>query len=694
MKHFLLIYFLFVSVLGFSQNANDLFFSEYVEGSSSNKYLEIFNGTGATVDLTDYEVILYSNGATTPTNTHALEGTLETGNVLVLKNSSATIYTGTAIESSTTNFNGDDAVVIKKISTGNYVDIIGKVGERTNWTSGSHSTLNKTLVRKPTIIEGVSTNPDAGFPTLTTEWDVFDVDYIDNLGSHTFSPSAPGTLTNFALSDYTVETGQLVTFTWDAVDVDLIKFQVYDPIDGWFDLEELTSVDATLGTLDFNVPTDATEGTFDMRIVDVNNSTVVSNTIQITITDVDFAGLDNTYPATGQVGVPTDLFFVFETDEGTNASLHRIILYFNEDIQAGTGNVVVYNVTDGVTAFTFDLATSTSVEYWGDALVLNVGDLLPEKVYRVTVPSGAIKDMASTPNVFAGTEWSFTTGSRGTYRTIAEIQQPADLATSDASTYVDQYIMTTGVVTHKRSTGFYMQDNITPFSGIYVYDTNTTNAVNVGDPVTLIGQVLEYNKLTEIANILSYQILDPITSPEPVVVMLPFDKTNSEQWESMLVKVENVTYTTMGTSGDEFNVVDGSINTGVIDDYLYIYAPAADEAFDHIAGIMNDFNNAYKLAPRSADDIASGTNSVFDAEQLNLMIYPNPVMDELRIRSEENIAAVEVINLAGQIVASKNKQSITGGEVIVPMAKNDKGVYMVKITTTSGEVIMKKIVKE
>ena len=30
----------------------DLFISEYVEGSSNNKAIEIFNGTGAPVDLT------------------------------------------------------------------------------------------------------------------------------------------------------------------------------------------------------------------------------------------------------------------------------------------------------------------------------------------------------------------------------------------------------------------------------------------------------------------------------------------------------------------------------------------------------------------------------------------------------------------------------------------------------------------
>ncbi|MBN1327322.1 MAG: lamin tail domain-containing protein, partial [Candidatus Cloacimonetes bacterium] len=41
----------------------DLFFSEYIEGSSNNKALEIYNGTGAQVDLADYRIAQSVNGA-------------------------------------------------------------------------------------------------------------------------------------------------------------------------------------------------------------------------------------------------------------------------------------------------------------------------------------------------------------------------------------------------------------------------------------------------------------------------------------------------------------------------------------------------------------------------------------------------------------------------------------------------------
>ena len=48
-----------------SRDAIDLFFSEYAEGSSNNKYLEIYNGTGADVDLSNYSLSSCSNGCDT-----------------------------------------------------------------------------------------------------------------------------------------------------------------------------------------------------------------------------------------------------------------------------------------------------------------------------------------------------------------------------------------------------------------------------------------------------------------------------------------------------------------------------------------------------------------------------------------------------------------------------------------------------
>jgi len=168
--------------------ATDLFFSEYVEGSGTNRYIEIYNGTGTEVDLSDYTVRLFANGALNSTSQTFLSGTLANGATLVLNQSDATLYTGDAIIASVTNYNGDDAVALYKVSTNAYVDIFGRIGEDPGnaWTAAGISTLDRTLVRKSNVFSGVTVNPETGFPALAAEWDSYPMDNVSFLGSHTY----------------------------------------------------------------------------------------------------------------------------------------------------------------------------------------------------------------------------------------------------------------------------------------------------------------------------------------------------------------------------------------------------------------------------------------------------------------------------------------------------------------------------
>ena len=98
--------------------SNDLFFSEYVEGSSNNKALEIYNGTGAPIDLAagDYSVQMFFNGNPASTLTIDLTGTVAAGDVFVLAQSSAaaTILAAADQTNGAGWFNGDDAVALCK----------------------------------------------------------------------------------------------------------------------------------------------------------------------------------------------------------------------------------------------------------------------------------------------------------------------------------------------------------------------------------------------------------------------------------------------------------------------------------------------------------------------------------------------------------------------------------------------------
>ncbi len=164
----------------------ELFFSEYIEGSSDNKALEIYNGTGAPVDLTDYKVELYSNGSTTPGNQLTLVGSLPSGDVYVIANeaANAAILAVADITSTVTYYNGDDALLLRKISTSTVIDSIGQVGTDpgTKWGIEPITTVEHTLTRKETICEG---DPNGyNFFNPSDEWNGYAQDDFTHIGSH------------------------------------------------------------------------------------------------------------------------------------------------------------------------------------------------------------------------------------------------------------------------------------------------------------------------------------------------------------------------------------------------------------------------------------------------------------------------------------------------------------------------------
>ena len=175
------------TVAGAAQACSQLFFSEYVEGTSNNKALEIFNGTASAVSLSGYKVELYSNGSPTPTTTANLSGSLAAGDVYVIANSAAVaaITDMADLISGVTNFNGDDAIALKYNDT--IIDVIGQIGTDpgTQWGSGLTSTLDHTLRRKLTVSAGDANGSDAFDPAA--EWDGYAIDTFDGLGVHTAS---------------------------------------------------------------------------------------------------------------------------------------------------------------------------------------------------------------------------------------------------------------------------------------------------------------------------------------------------------------------------------------------------------------------------------------------------------------------------------------------------------------------------
>ncbi|NCC92911.1 MAG: hypothetical protein EOM10_06465 [Opitutae bacterium] len=170
--------------------------SEYVEGSSNNKAVEIYNPTASAIDLAagQYVVQIYANGSATPQAPISLTGTLasQDGFVLVNTTAGATLLALADQTSVNLGFNGDDAVVLRVGgASGTVLDSIGQVGvdPGTMWGSGDTSTLDHTLRRKTSVKSGDLVIDNSFDPA--TEWDGYATDVFDNLGSHTNDCSGP-----------------------------------------------------------------------------------------------------------------------------------------------------------------------------------------------------------------------------------------------------------------------------------------------------------------------------------------------------------------------------------------------------------------------------------------------------------------------------------------------------------------------
>ena len=175
----------------------ELFFSEYIEGSSNNKALEIYNGTEAAVDLSNYQILYFNNGSPTPTITYPLTGTVAVGDVFVLTTDTADPILIAAADvvleyPSVVHFNGDDALALQKISPLTTLDVIGQIGfdPGTYWGTEPITTAEHTLTRMETVCEGDTDGSDPFDPAL--EWNGFaqnDFNYIGFHDTNCFPPT-------------------------------------------------------------------------------------------------------------------------------------------------------------------------------------------------------------------------------------------------------------------------------------------------------------------------------------------------------------------------------------------------------------------------------------------------------------------------------------------------------------------------
>jgi PKD repeat protein len=290
-----------------TSGCDELFFSEYLEGASNNKAIEIYNPGTAAVNLLDYVIYRYNNGSVTPTDSLFPQDILAGGDVWLAGNPSAiaAIISISDTLHTITFFNGDDALSLKKISTNTIVDVIGEIGvdPGTNWVVGTGATSEFTLVRKPTVTSGTTSWTQAA-----TEYDVYPQNTTTFLGAHTMNPciAATNPIVNFSSAATTVvegntpvdvtvtltRNGSTATITADVV-VD-ISSTATGAADYTYTTTTLTwlPTDSTTKTVTLNILDDAiTEGneTVVLAIQNLNSGTITNGINHVvTITDNDY----------------------------------------------------------------------------------------------------------------------------------------------------------------------------------------------------------------------------------------------------------------------------------------------------------------------------------------------------------------------------------------------------------------------
>ena len=343
-----------LALIGLARGAaaapTELFFSEYVEGTSNNKALEISNRTGASVNLGPggYNVQMFFNGSATAGLTIDLTGTVASGDVFVIANSAAAPSI-LAVADQTNGagwFNGDDAVVLRKGTT--VIDSLGQAGfdPGTEWGTGLTSTADNTLRRKAGVEAGDTNVTDAFDPAV--EWDGLATDTFDGLGCAGSSacpvPPPPGfgtcgdtTETSLHAIQGTGAASPLAGQQHVIEGVVVGDFEGASSFNGFYVQEEDADADADPLT---------SEGLF--VFVPSSSGVSVGDTVRVLGTVVEFGGLTELSPvahlavcATGTplpsataLSLPVTALTDFEPYEGMRASFAQSLViseYFNYD---------------------------------------------------------------------------------------------------------------------------------------------------------------------------------------------------------------------------------------------------------------------------------------------------------------------------------------------------------------------------
>ena len=580
---------------------DELFFSEYAEGTSSNKYYEIYNPTANTISLSGYSVSVFSNGNTTAGNTITFPAyaTIAPNDVYVVANASAdaTILAFADTTSTTTYYNGDDAVVL--FNGTDTLDIIGVVGvdPGSSWPVDTGATGEYTLVRKASISAGTT-----DWAQSATEWDVYPQNTWTYGGAHTSNcagsnPPAPSFTTvdinTFNGLDTNGVADSIGTMKWIKVIVTSIDF---DGNGGY----NFTAEDGTDGITIYKSSVD----------VSGYNNPAMGDSIYVHGTVAQFNGLtelvpDSIYLVGSGYTLPSPTVTT-TLNESTESELIQMIgmTLVNPAQWPSTGSSASVDITDGTSTFTMRIDSDSDVD----------GSTAPSGMFDLTGVGGQFD-----PNS------PYDGGYQILPRMITDIYeypviptyQISDVTGIDAMGLPDSanvLCKLEGIVM-----GVDMQGSPTAISftlhdgtdGIGTFGSISNYTVSEGDSVRIIGSIGEYNGLLQMYLDSVVLISSGNALPTIPTLITSLDETT----ESELIKFENATLVDptqwgSGSSGYTCDITNGTDTITLrIDADTDLYGtPAPVSAFD-VVGIGGQFTynspalDGYQLLPRYIADI-------------------------------------------------------------------------------------------
>ncbi|ARI76512.1 FN3 associated domain-containing protein [Halobacillus mangrovi] len=656
-----------------AETQSDLLISEYVEGSSYNKAIEIYNGTGGDVDLSQYTVEIYSNGNTTANTSYQMEGTLAAGEVFVISNSQAqeAIQNVSDVNNNVTNFNGNDALVLKKNDA--VVDSLGQIG------NSAYFATDVTLLRNLNVATGDTDATDA--VDLSEQWDQFAKDTFKYLGNTNVPETETGEVQSIAdarqAEGETVTVEGIATASFEAggqtnlyiqddtagviVRAPGITAAIGDQVEAtgemgdYYGMQQIetSSSQVEVTAEDSGVPTPEVVSSSNFSAE--KGEEIEAEFVQVGPVEITDSNQHGDFTAQGENGTflitpeNEDFLEVGQTYEQINGVVnysfgeYKLVPRFQADIIqkvfAVTASPSAGEVVKGTEVTLKTAEPGATVHYATD-------DSEPTAESKEFTEPVVIEEDTTIKAVAVRENGDVSEVATFTYtalKPLDELEIHDIQGASHTSPYEGRVVEEVeGVVTKlDGSNGFYMQsvnpdDNVKTSEGIYVYKRN--DGVNVGDQVTVSGEVNEWREdgYSDADDLLTTQItasgLEVTASgqdlPEPVVIgedrTPPTEIIENDGLQSFDPNEDGIDFYE-SLEGMFIELPEAKVTGPIKYDELPVYVEASeDQLFTDAGGLLispEDYNPERMLVDVDGIDVTAKTGDYFKESITGVVSY-------------------------------------------------------------------------